>query len=64
MDQAYTSSRRSLLTDYRNSETVRSLIDRGMLELDAIRRAAIVQSGSVTALVRTAAASAQSARLE
>jgi len=65
MDQAYTSSRRSLLTDYRNSEAIRSLIDRGMLELDAIRRAGIVHSGSVTALARTAAATlAPSARLE
>ena len=29
MDQAYTSSRRTLLTEYRNSEKVRELIERG-----------------------------------
>ena len=64
MDQAYTSSRRALLADYRNSETIHSLIDRGVLELDAIRRAAVVHSGSVTALARAAVTSAQSTRLE
>ena len=37
MDQAYTSSRRTLLSDYRNSPKVRSLIERGTLELDAAR---------------------------
>jgi hypothetical protein len=37
MDQAYTSSRRTLLTEYRNSEKVRGLIERGVLELDALR---------------------------
>lgn len=46
MDQAYASSRRTLLADYRNSETVRALIDRGVLELDAIRRAAVVRPGA------------------
>ena len=35
MDQAYTSSRRTLLTEYRNSEKVRWLIARGVLQLDA-----------------------------
>ena len=35
MDQAYTSSRRALLAEYRNSEKIRSLIERGALELDA-----------------------------
>ena len=39
MDQAYTSSRRTLLTEYRNSERVRGLIERGVLELDALRNA-------------------------
>jgi hypothetical protein len=38
MDQAYTSTRRTLLAEYRNSEQVRSLINRGMLELDAARQ--------------------------
>jgi hypothetical protein len=40
MDQAYTSSRRRLLAEYRNSEKVRSLIGRGRGELDAARNAA------------------------
>ena len=31
MDQAYTSSRRTLLSEYRNSEKVRELIARGVL---------------------------------
>jgi hypothetical protein len=47
MDQAYTSTRRTLLTEYRNSGNIRSLIERGALELDAVRRA--------TALLRAAA---------
>jgi hypothetical protein len=34
MDQAYTSSRRSLLSEFRRSEHVRRLIRRGALELD------------------------------
>jgi len=46
MDQAYTSSRRTLLADYRKSATIRSLIDRGSLELDAIRRAAVVRTAA------------------
>jgi hypothetical protein len=40
MDQAYTSTRRALLADFRNSEKVRSLIERGALELDAGRNTA------------------------
>ena len=40
MDQAYTSTRRLLLADYRNSGTVRSLIERGVFELEAVRKAA------------------------
>ena len=39
MDQAYTSSRRALLIEYRNSEKVRSLIESGALELDTLRQA-------------------------
>jgi hypothetical protein len=39
MDQAYTSTRRSLLSEYRNSGKVRALIDRGVLELGALRNA-------------------------
>jgi hypothetical protein len=37
MDQAYTSPRRALLSDFRNSADVRSLIQRGVRELDAFR---------------------------
>ena len=37
MDQAYTSSRRALLSEYRHSEKVRWLIERGVNELDALR---------------------------
>jgi hypothetical protein len=39
MDQAYTSSRRALLTEFRSSEQVRRLVERGVLELDARRNA-------------------------
>jgi hypothetical protein len=35
MDQAYTSNRRTLLSEYRNSEKVRWLIERGVLELSS-----------------------------
>ena len=38
MDQAYTSGRRELVTEFRNSEQVPVLIRRGVLELDALRR--------------------------
>jgi hypothetical protein len=37
MDQAYASSRRALLAEYRNSVKVRGLIDRGVLEREAVR---------------------------
>jgi len=39
MDQAYTSSRRALLSEFRRSDQVRRLIQRGILELDAARDA-------------------------
>ena len=39
MDQAYASSRRTLLAEFRSSEQVRRLVDRGRLELDVIREA-------------------------
>nr|AHZ45573.1 peptidoglycan-binding LysM:lytic transglycosylase [uncultured bacterium] len=39
MDQAYTSSRRALLAEFRSSEQVRRLIERGVLELDGPRAA-------------------------
>jgi len=37
MDQAYTSPRRSLLNEFRNSEKVQELIERGVLELEIQR---------------------------
>jgi hypothetical protein len=39
MDQAYTSSRRTLLYEFRSSKQVRQLIERGVLELDVVRDA-------------------------
>jgi hypothetical protein len=48
MDQAYTSSRRMLLAEYRNSGKVRSLIERGVLELDALRHAAALRAAAAT----------------
>jgi hypothetical protein len=48
MDQAYTSSRRALLAEYRNSEKVRSLIERGALELDAGRHSAALRARAAT----------------
>jgi Transglycosylase SLT domain len=39
MDQAYASPRRTLLSEYRKSETVRLLVERGVLRLDAMRNA-------------------------
>ena len=49
MDQAYTSSRRALLAEYRTSGKIRSLIDRGMLERDAaVRQAASLRAGAGT----------------
>jgi len=36
MDQAYTSPRRELLAEFRSSEQVRRLLDRGRLELDVL----------------------------
>jgi hypothetical protein len=48
MDQAYTSSRRALLAEYRNSGIVRSLIEQGVLELDAGRHAAALRARVTT----------------
>jgi len=39
MDQAYTSSRRALLSEFRSSGQVRRLLERGVLELDVVREA-------------------------
>jgi hypothetical protein len=41
MDQAYTSTRRALLAEFRTSEKVRWLIERGLFEIDALRKTAI-----------------------
>ena len=48
MDQAYASTRRTLLSEYRNSEKVRWLIERGVLELDALRTAPVLRTGAAT----------------
>ena len=48
MDQAYTIRRRALLVEYRNSGTIRSLIERGVLEIDAMRLAAPWRTGAAT----------------
>ena len=49
MDQAYTSSRRSLLFQFRSDERVRQLIDRGLVELGAGRdRQAALRLASAT----------------
>jgi hypothetical protein len=37
MDQAYTSSRRTLLSEFRRDEQVQRLIERGVRELDVLR---------------------------
>ena len=46
MDQAYTSTRRTLLSEYRNSERIRSLIERAVVELDAVRNAASLRAAT------------------
>ena len=46
MDQAYTSSRRTLLSDFRSSEEVRRLIERGVLELDASKNAQVMRAAA------------------
>jgi hypothetical protein len=46
MDQAYTSPRRALLSEFRRSEQVRQLIDRGMIELHALRDAPVVRAAA------------------
>jgi hypothetical protein len=48
MDQAYASRRRALLAEYRNSEKVRSLLERGALELDAGRQAPPLRARAAT----------------
>jgi hypothetical protein len=48
MDQAYTSSRRALLAEYRNSGKVRSLIEQGVLELEAGRHPAVLRARAAT----------------
>ncbi|MGH8518143.1 MAG: transglycosylase SLT domain-containing protein [Panacagrimonas sp.] len=48
MDQAYTSSRRTLLSEFRRSDLVRRLIERGVLELDVLRDAQTLRVAAVT----------------
>jgi hypothetical protein len=50
MDQAYASPRRTLLSEYRNSETVRLLVERGVLRLDALRTASSFGMSAATVL--------------
>jgi hypothetical protein len=50
MDQAYASPRRALLAEYRNSERVRSLIERGLLEREAMRHTASLRAGTANVL--------------
>ena len=50
MDQAYASPRGALLAEYRNSERVRSLIERGMLEREAMRHTAALRNGAASVL--------------
>ncbi len=45
MDQAYASSRRTLLTEYKNSATVRSLLERGLLEREAVSHGTALRNG-------------------
>ena len=46
MDQAYTSSRRTLLSEFRRDERVQQLIDRGVRELDVLRAQRPVVAGA------------------
>jgi hypothetical protein len=46
MDQAYTSSRRALLAEFRNSGKIRSLIEHGVLERETVRHAAALRGGA------------------
>ena len=48
MDQAYTSPRRTLLLEFRRSEQVRRLVERGVLELAAPRNAQAVPVATAT----------------
>jgi hypothetical protein len=45
MDQAYTSPRRALLAEFRNSENVRELIERGVAELEGLRSVEAMRDG-------------------
>ena len=47
MDQAYTSPRRTLLTEFRNNEKVQELLERGVLELDVLRNTQAVPLNAV-----------------
>jgi hypothetical protein len=46
MDQAYTSPRRTLLSEFRHSGEVRQLIERGVVELHGPRNAAVVSAAA------------------
>jgi hypothetical protein len=51
MDQAYASPRRTLLSEHRNSEKVRWLIERGVLELEGLRNARALASAAATGVI-------------
>jgi hypothetical protein len=50
MDQAYTSPRRTLLIEFRQSERVQRLFERGLLELESARRAAAAPTQTASRL--------------
>ena len=50
MDQAYASPRRALLAEYRNSERVGSLIERGLLEREAMRQTVALRTSAAPVL--------------
>jgi hypothetical protein len=51
MDQAYASPRRTLLSEHRNSEKVRWLIERGVLELEGLRNARTLAGAAATGVI-------------
>jgi hypothetical protein len=52
MDQAYTSTRRALVSEFRNSEQVRQLIERGVFELAAMRHIQVPHAAAADAADR------------
>ena len=48
IDQAYASSRRTLLSEFRSSEPLRRLIERGVLEFDVLRETQATRAATAT----------------